>query len=139
MQSGRGLSPGTASLKSLGKVNPLASPLAFTIKGWVCDLDLPPLSPYSIRYYHYGIERGMLCVDVAWLVLPNVQLSASHNIVFKLIINLIGKAVTSPFSLLANAFGGGADELSAVSFAPGLRRAGVRSSGGSEKSRQNPD
>lgn len=94
MQSGRGHSTGTASLKSLDKVNPLAKQLAFDIKGRVRDLDLPPLSPYSIRYYGYGIERGMLCVDVAWLVLPNVQLSASHSIVFKLIINLTEKAVT---------------------------------------------
>ena len=139
MQSGRGHSTGTASLKSLDKVNSLVKHPAFDIKRRVLDQNLPPLSPYSARYSGYGIERGMLCVDVAWLVLPNVQLSASHNIVFKLIINLIGKAVTSPFSLLANAFGGGADELSAVSFAPGLRRAGVRSSGGSEKSRQNTD
>lgn len=169
----RGRAEGTASLEILGKVNPLATPVALDIKGRVRDLELPPLSPYSVRYSGYGIERGKLSVDVAYLVLPNGQLTASHNIVlnqlvfgepvpgapaslpvklavalladrngvidinlpvsgslndpqfklapivFKLIINLIGKAITSPFSLLANAFGGGADELSVVSFAPG--------------------
>jgi hypothetical protein len=169
----RGRAEGTASLEILGKVNPLATPVALDIKGRVRDLELPPLSPYSVRYSGYGIERGKLSVDVAYLVLPNGQLTASHNIVlnqlvfgeqvpgapaslpvklavalladrngvidinlpvsgslndpqfklapivFKLIINLIGKAITSPFSLLAHAFGGGADELSVVSFAPG--------------------
>jgi len=40
--------------------------------------------------------------------------------VWKVITNLIGKALTAPFSLLAHAFGGSdSEDLSAVSFAPG--------------------
>jgi hypothetical protein len=39
-------------------------------------------------------------------------------IVFKLIVNLIVKAITAPFSLLASVLGGG-EELSMVNFAPG--------------------
>ncbi|MBK7052476.1 MAG: DUF748 domain-containing protein [Rhodoferax sp.] len=169
----RGRAQGTASLEILGKVNPLASPLALDIKGRVKDLELAPLSPYSVRYAGYGIERGKLNVEVGYLVLPNGQLTASNNIVLnqltfgdkvegapaslpvklavalladrqgvidinlpisgslndpqfrlgplviKLIFNLIGRAITSPFSLLASAFGGGSDELSVVAFAPG--------------------
>ena len=169
----RGRAEGTASLEILGKLNPLATPLALDIKGKVRDLELPPLSPYSVKYAGHGIERGKLSVDVAYVVLPDGQLSASNNIIlnqltfgdkvegapnslpvklavalladrngvidinlpvsgslndpqfrlgpliFKVIVNLIVKAITSPFSLLASAVGGGGDELSMVAFAPG--------------------
>jgi hypothetical protein len=169
----RGRAEGTASLEILGKVNPLATPLALDIKGIVRDLELAPLSPYSVKYAGHGIERGKLSVDVAYLVLPNGQLTASNKVVlnqltfgdkvegataslpvklavalladrngvidinlpisgslndpqfrlgpiiFKVIVNLVVKAITAPFSLLASAFGGGGDELSTVAFAPG--------------------
>ena len=169
----RGRAEGTASLEILGKLNPLAKPLALDIKGKVRDLELPPLSPYSVKYAGYGIQRGKLSVDVAYLVLPDGQLTASNKlvlnqltfgdkvegapgnlpvklavalladrdgvidinlpvsgslndpqfrlgpIIFKIIVNLIVKAITAPFSLLASAFGGGGDELSTVAFAPG--------------------
>lgn len=169
----RGRAEGTASLEILGRLNPLAQPLALDITGKVRDLELPPLSPYSVKYAGYGIERGKLSVDVAYRVQPDGQLTASNNVVlnqlgfgdkvegapaslpvklavalladrngvidinlpisgslndpqfrlgpviFKVIVNLIAKAITSPFSLLASAFGGGGDELSVVKFAPG--------------------
>jgi uncharacterized protein involved in outer membrane biogenesis len=169
----RGRAEGTASLEILGKLNPLAKPLALDIKGKVRDLELPPLSPYSVKYAGHGIERGKLSVDVGYRVLPDGQLTATNNIIlnqlkfgdkvegapaslpvklavalladrngvidinlpvsgslndpqfrlgpiiFKVIVNLIVKAITSPFSLLASALGGGGDELSMVAFAPG--------------------
>ena len=41
-------------------------------------------------------------------------------VIWKVITNLVAKAITAPFSLLANAFGGGGSaELSTVAFAPG--------------------
>jgi uncharacterized protein involved in outer membrane biogenesis len=169
----RGRAEGTASLEILGKLNPLAQPLALDIKGKVRDLELPPLSPYAVKYAGYGIERGKLSVDVAYLIQPDGQLTASNQVVlnqlafgdkvegapnslpvklavalladrngvidinlpvsgslndpqfrlgpviFRVIVNLIGKALTAPFSLLASAFGGGGDELSQVAFASG--------------------
>lgn len=168
----RGRAEGSASLEVTGKLNPLAKPLALDIVGKVRDLELPPLTPYAVKYAGHGIERGKLSVDVNYKVLPNGQLTASNRLVlnqltfgepvegapnslpvklavalladrngvidldlpisgslndpqfrvgpviFKIILNLIGKALTSPFSLLASAFGGG-DEMSNVPFAPG--------------------
>ena len=169
----RGRAEGTASLEITGQLNPLAQPLALNIRGKVRDLELPPLSPYTIKYAGHGIERGKLSVDVAYVVRPDGQLTASNQIILnqlrfgdkvegapaslpvklavalladrngvidinlpiagslndpqfslgpifvKVIVNLIVKAVTAPFSLLASALGGGGEELSQVGFAPG--------------------
>jgi outer membrane protein OmpA-like peptidoglycan-associated protein len=138
----------------------------------VRELELSPLSPYAIKYAGYGIERGKLSVDLAYVVQPDGQLSASNRIVlnqlafgekvegstanlpvklavalladkngvididlpvsgslndpqfslagivFKLIGNLIVKAVTAPFALLASS-AGGSGESSTIEFAPG--------------------
>jgi hypothetical protein len=165
----------------------LADPLALDIKGVVRDLELPPLSPYAIKYAGHGIERGKLSVDVAYQVLPNGQLTASNKVVlnqlafgdkvdgapnslpvklavalladsngvididlpvsgslndpqfrlgpviFKVIVNLIGKALTAPFSLLASALGGGGYELSQVAFAPGSARLQAQARGSLDK------
>ncbi len=169
----RGRAEGTASLEILGKLNPLAKPLALDIGAKVRDLELPALSPYSVRYVGHGIERGKLSVDVHYAIQPDGQLTASNSIklnqltfgdavpgapaslpvrlatalladsngvidldlpisgslndpqfrigpvIFKILGNLIAKAITSPFSLLAHAFGGGAGEMGQVGFAPG--------------------
>jgi len=172
----RGRAQGTASLEVLGKINPLAQPVALDISGKVRDLELAPLSTYSAHYAGYGIERGKLSVDVTYQVKPDGQLSANNKVVlnqlkfgqaipnavntlpvklavalladrngvididlpisgslndpqfrlmplvFKVIGNLIVKAITAPFSLLASAFGGGGDELGSVAFDAGSAR-----------------
>ena len=174
----RGKAEGTASLEIVGKLNPLAKPLALDIRGKVRDLDLPPLSPYSVKYAGYGIQQGKLSVDVNYVVQPDGRLTATNKVVLKqlsfgdkvagsqaslpvklavalladrngvididlpisgslndpqfslgpviikVIVNVIFKAVTAPFSLLANALGGGAagtggEEQAFVSFAAG--------------------
>ncbi|TXH89086.1 MAG: DUF748 domain-containing protein [Rhodoferax sp.] len=179
----RGRAEGTASLAIVGKVNPLAQPLALDIQGKVRDLELSPLSPYAIKYAGYGIERGKMSVDVGYKVQPDGKLDATNNIVlnqlqfgdkvegapnslpvklavalladrngvidinlpisgslndpefklgaviWKVITNLIVKAVTAPFNLLAGAFGGGgADETGAVPFANGKSELGKEAS-----------
>ena len=170
----RGRAEGTAALEIDGKLNPLAQPLALDIRGKVRNLELPPLSPYTVKYAGHGIERGKLSVDVAYKIEPNGQLTASNQIIlnqlsfgdrvagseapnlpiklavalladrngvidinlpvsgslndpqfrlapliFRLIFNLIGKAITAPFSLIASAFGGGGPEMSQVPFGEG--------------------
>ncbi|MFA9283144.1 DUF748 domain-containing protein [Comamonas sp. SY3] len=168
----RGKAEGTASLEITGKLNPLVKPLALNIHGKVRDLELSPLTPYSIKYAGHGIERGKMSVDVQYDVTPEGMLTASNKlvlnqltfgdavqgapaslpvklavalladrngvidldlpisgslndpqfrlapIIFKVIGNLIMKAVTSPFALLSGAFGG-SSEASHVPFAPG--------------------
>ena len=172
----RGRAEGTASLQITGKLNPLATPLALDIEGRMRDLELPPLSPYTIKYTGHGIERGKLSLDVAYTVLPNGQLTARNQltlnqltfgepvagapaslpvklatalladrhgvidlnlpisgslndpefklapIVFKIIGNIIVKAITSPFSLLTGMLGGADTDLSQVAFVPGTTR-----------------
>ena len=168
----KGKAQGTATLDIGGKINPLAKPLALDIRTQMNDLELSPLSPYSIKYAGYGIERGKLYMDVTYKVQPDGQLTASNKlvlrqltfgdkvesapaslpvklavallsdrngvidldvplsgslndpqfrlapIVFKVLGNIIMKAVTAPFALLSGAFSGG-DESGGVSFAPG--------------------
>lgn len=168
----RGIAEGSADLEITGQLNPLAQPLVLNIEGKMHNLDLPPLSPYAIKYAGHGIQRGKLSVDVQYKVAPDGKLSANNRIVlnqlqfgdavegapnslpvrlavalladskgvidldlpvsgsindpsfsvgpiiFKAIINIIGKALISPFSLLSKAIGGDAD-LSSVPFAPG--------------------
>ncbi len=183
----RGRAEGTALLEISGKLNPLAQPLALDIKAKVRDLELAPMSPYSVKYAGHGIQRGKLSVDLAYLLLPDGQLTASNKlvlnqltfgdkvdgapaslpvrlavalladrngiididlpisgslsdpqfrllpIIFKVIGNLIVKAITSPFSLLASAFGGGGDELGMVGFEPGSSSLGSKAVEGLDK------
>ena len=77
----RGKAEGSASLEIMGKLNPLVTPLALDITGKVRDLELPPLSPYAIKYAGYGIERGKMSVDVNYVVLPSGQLTAKNKLV----------------------------------------------------------
>lgn len=170
----KGRAEGTATLDINGQINPLAQPLALDIKGAVRDLELPPLSPYTVKYAGYGIERGKLSLDVSYRIEPNGQLTANNQVILnqlafgdrvadstapnlpvklavalladrqgvidvnlpisgslndpqfrlgplivRVIFNLITKAVTAPFSLIANAFAGSGGDASEVRFDPG--------------------
>ena len=154
-----------------GKINPLSKDLYLDIAADAREIQLNPMSPYSIKYVGYGIERGELSFKVKYKVenrkldaqnqiilnqltfgekvesptatkLPvllavallkdrngvidvNLPISGSLDspefsvggIILRLIINIITRAVTSPFALLGAAFGGGSGaELSYVEF-----------------------
>ncbi|MCZ2497623.1 DUF748 domain-containing protein [Xylophilus sp. Kf1] len=172
----RGKAEGSAGLQVKGKLNPLANPLAVDVVAKVDDLDLPALSPYSVKYAGYGIQRGKLSMEAHYQIQPDGQLSATNSLLLrqlvfdeqadggksnlpvrlaaalladsngvidldlpisgslndpqfslgpvigKALMNLFTRIVTSPFSLLRNAFGGSAAvaaETLAVPFAVG--------------------
>ena len=161
-----------APVEIKGKINPLSKDLFLDIIADAKEIELSPMSPYSVRYVGYGIEKGKLSFNVKYK-LENRKLSAENKIilnqltfgekvespdatklpvllavallkdrngvidvdlpisgslddpqfsvggiVLRIIINLITRAVTAPFTLLASAFGGGGsgDELSYIEF-----------------------
>lgn len=163
----------TAPVEVQGHVHPFAKELSLDLAAKATDVDLPPLTPYSVKYAGYGIEKGKLTFDVRYQV-DNRKLSAENRLVLdqltfnpqrvesptatklpvllavallkdsrgvidirlpisgslddphfsvgglivRVIVNLITKAVTAPFALLAAVFGGG-EELSTIPFAYG--------------------
>jgi hypothetical protein len=64
----RGKIDNAAPVEILGRVNPLAVDLFLDMKGSARDIELPPLSPYAVKYAGYGIERGKLSVNVKYAV-----------------------------------------------------------------------
>jgi hypothetical protein len=168
----RGKVDNTAPVEIVGRLNPLAKDLLLDIKASARDIELPPLTPYSVKYAGYGIEKGKLSVTVKYLV-ENRKLAAENNIhldqltfgekvesptatklpvllavsllkdrngvididlpisgslddpqfsvgglIVRVIVNLLTKIITAPFSALASAFGG-KEELSYVEYAAG--------------------
>ena len=154
-----------------GKINPLSKELYMDIAADAREIELNPMTPYSVKYVGYGIERGKLSFKVNYKVenrkldaqnqiildqltfgervesptatkLPvllavallkdrngvidvNLPISGSLDspefsvggIILRIIINIITRAVTSPFALLGSAFGGGSGaELSYIEF-----------------------
>ncbi|MFN3376407.1 MAG: DUF748 domain-containing protein [Burkholderiaceae bacterium] len=79
----RGRAEGTASLEVTGQLKPLSDPMVLDIRGRIRDLELPPLSPYSVKYAGHGIERGKLNLDVAYEVLPSGELRARNKLVLR--------------------------------------------------------
>jgi uncharacterized protein involved in outer membrane biogenesis len=168
----RGKVDNTAPVEIAGRLNPLAKDLMLDIKASARDIELPPLTPYSVKYAGYGIEKGKLSVTVKYFI-ENRKLAAENNVrldqltfgekvesptatqlpvllaisllkdrhgvidvdlpisgslddpqfsvgglIVRVIVNLLTKIVTAPFSALASAFGS-QQELSYVEYAAG--------------------
>lgn len=77
----RGKAQQTAALEITGKLNPLVKPLELDITAKMSDLDLAPLSPYSVRYAGHGIERGKMSMNVNYKIAPDGQLTATNKLV----------------------------------------------------------
>jgi uncharacterized protein involved in outer membrane biogenesis len=70
---------GTAPVEISGRIHPFAKDLSLDIAAKARDVDLPPLTPYSVKYAGYGIERGKLTFDVHYRV-ENRKLVAENRL-----------------------------------------------------------
>jgi uncharacterized protein involved in outer membrane biogenesis len=59
---------GTAPVDVRGTLNPFSQQLALDVTGKATDIDLPPLTPYSVKYAGYGIQKGKLSFDVHYRI-----------------------------------------------------------------------
>lgn len=83
----------TAPVEISGTINPFAPDLTLDLSGKARDVDLPPLSPYSIKYAGYGITKGKLSFDVHYK-LQDRKLSADNKLVLDQL--TFGERVDSP-------------------------------------------
>src|SRR5262249_60368710 len=65
-----------------GKINPLSKDLYLDIAADAREIQLNPMSPYSIKYVGYGIERGELSFKVKYKV-EKRKLDAQNQIILK--------------------------------------------------------
>ncbi|HEX8740047.1 MAG TPA: DUF748 domain-containing protein [Casimicrobiaceae bacterium] len=70
---------GTAPVDIRGTVNPFADNLHLDLTATASDVDLPPLTPYSIKYAGYGIEKGKLSMQVHYTI-DDRKLTASNKL-----------------------------------------------------------
>ena len=70
----------TAPVEVKGRVQPFAKELSLDLAATARDIDLPPLTPYSIKYAGYGIEKGKLTFDVHYQI-DNRKLAAENRLV----------------------------------------------------------
>jgi uncharacterized protein involved in outer membrane biogenesis/uncharacterized membrane protein len=76
-----------------GTVNPFAQALTLDLTGKATNVDLPPLSAYSVKYAGYGITKGALSFEVHYKI-DNRRLTASNKLVLDQL--TFGDRVDSP-------------------------------------------
>ena len=76
-----------------GKINPLSKELYMDIAANAREIELNPMSPYSIKYIGYGIERGELTFKVKYKI-ENRKLDAQNQIILDQL--TFGEKVDSP-------------------------------------------
>jgi uncharacterized protein involved in outer membrane biogenesis/outer membrane protein OmpA-like peptidoglycan-associated protein len=83
----------TAPVEVQGHIHPFAKELSLDIAAKARDVDLPPLTPYSVKYAGYGIQKGKLTFDVRYQV-ENRKLSAENHLILDQL--TFGEHVDSP-------------------------------------------
>ncbi|MFT4101301.1 MAG: DUF748 domain-containing protein [Burkholderiaceae bacterium] len=63
-----------------GRLNPFSSALTMDIVADARDIDLPRLSPYSVKYIGHGIERGKLSAKLNYKILDR-KLTADNKVI----------------------------------------------------------
>jgi uncharacterized protein involved in outer membrane biogenesis len=76
-----------------GKINPLSKDLYMDIVAEARDIELNTMSPYSVKYVGYGIEKGKLSFNVKYKV-ENRKLEAQNQIILNQL--TFGERVESP-------------------------------------------
>lgn len=76
-----------------GRLNPFSTAMSMDIQANAADIDLPRLSPYSIKYIGYGIEKGKLSAQVNYKIVDR-QLTATNKVVLDQF--TLGDKVPSP-------------------------------------------
>jgi uncharacterized protein involved in outer membrane biogenesis len=89
----RGKIDNAAPVEIAGRVNPLGRDLFLDMKAAARDIELAPLSAYSVKYAGYGIQRGKLSVALKYHV-ENRKLSAENQIYLDQL--TFGERVESP-------------------------------------------
>jgi len=70
---------GTAPVEIAGRLNPITNPLFLDIKASMRGAELSTLSPYTIKYTGYGIERGRLTLTTSYRI-EGRKLEAQHRV-----------------------------------------------------------
>ncbi len=70
----------TAPVEIRGTIQPFAKDIALDLTATARDVDLPPLTPYSVKYAGYGIEKGKLTFDVHYRIEAR-KLAAENRLV----------------------------------------------------------
>ena len=82
-----------APLEITGKINPLRDDLYVDLKINFKDMDLSPLTPYAGRYLGYTIQKGVLSLNLQYLIVKK-KLDSHNNILLDQF--TLGDSVESP-------------------------------------------
>ncbi len=84
---------GAAPVEIKGKINPLAQELFLDLVADAKEIELTPMTPYSVKYVGYGIDKGKLSFNVKYK-LDNRKLDAENKIILNQL--TFGDKVESP-------------------------------------------
>ncbi len=84
---------GGAPVDIRGTVNPFSQRLALDLTAKATGADLPPLTPYAVKYAGYGIEKGKLSMEVHYRI-EDRKLSATNKLTLDQL--TFGQRIDSP-------------------------------------------